>query len=33
MMNIQADRVRRQILLILQAWDMAPDMAELGLAK
>ena len=28
-MNIQADRVRRQILLILQAWDMAPDMAEI----
>ena len=28
-MNIQADRVRRQILLILQAWDMAPDMADI----
>ena len=26
-MNIEADRVRRQILLILQAWGMAPDMA------
>jgi len=27
-MNIEADRVRRQILLILQAWGMAPDMSE-----
>jgi len=26
-MNIGADKVRRQILLILQAWGMAPDMA------
>jgi LDH2 family malate/lactate/ureidoglycolate dehydrogenase len=26
-MNIQADRVRRQILVILQSWGMAPDMA------
>lgn len=28
-MKIEADRVRRQILLILQAWGMAPDMAEI----
>ena len=28
-MNVEADKVRRQILLILQAWGMAPDMAEM----
>ena len=28
-MKIEADKVRRQILLILQAWGMAPDMAEI----